>query len=161
FDDRVPPPEHRKRRERVEPPPGTDRALPAVRHGARDGPIDGPPAVVELEAQLGDAGRRRPPVDEAPRVRRSPATVRRDLAYERFIVERPEVLRRAAAPYEEDDVEIADLRETVELRDHRLDRAVPLDLSRGEDQLDARIAARRHRLHVAPGGAARARDHAD
>src|SRR4029077_16642283 len=68
---------------------------------------------------------------------------------------------RTAAAREDDHIEIADLRETVERGDERLYRADPLHLRRREDALHARISPRDDLLDVVPHGADRARDHAD
>src|SRR5207247_5415023 len=47
-------------------------------------------------------------------------------AHERLVVERREILRGTAAAREDHHIEVADLRETVECRDERLDSPDPL-----------------------------------
>ena len=85
----------------------------------------------------------------------------RDRADEGLVVERPELLRRAAAARDDHRVEVAYLREPVERGDQRLDRADALDLRGREHELDAGIAPRHDVLDVTPDRPDRARDDAE
>src|SRR6185503_11460108 len=85
----------------------------------------------------------------------------RDRADQRFVVERGEILARAATTRDDHNVQLAQLREPVQRADERLDRADALHLRGREDELDAWIATRDDGLHIAPGRTDRARDDAD
>jgi len=78
-----------------------------------------------------------------------------------LVVERSEILGRAAAARENDHVEIADLREPIERGDERFDRADALDLRGREDELHARVPAGDDLLDVMPDRADRAGDDTD
>src|SRR6185295_19437886 len=84
-----------------------------------------------------------------------------DRAHQCLVFERREIFARAAATRDDDDIQLAQLREAIERTDQRLHRAYALHLRGSEDQLDARIATRDDGLHIAPGGTDRTRDDAD
>ena len=94
-----------------------------------------------------------------PRHRR--AREARHRAHQRFVVERPQVLGRAASARDDHHVEVVKLCEPVERSDDRLDRSDALDRCGREDELHAWIAPRDDRLDVVPDRADGARHDAD